>query len=329
MVKRALLAAALLLSCGPPQKPQYLVDDLRILAIRDEVLVDPSDAADAEGGDTIRLTALVGNPQNLPLRLRWITCLPQPGVAVPPCADTRSLADPEKLIGKPGVLDLGEGEQIDLTIPVLVQPLLLALIARGEQHPEYACSTYIDLPVVLIASGGGQKQSAVKSVRLSPYRELAKQSLPPKYVRNRNPEIREVRMDPKNVIQCAGGAQLNRYCTDATSCAGLECLDHVCQTAIPLGRERELCARLLEGSVQIFHECDADGSTRDYYEGVSWQWYTTAGTLTSKSAGTTLVDNGDLRGGDVIFTPPASGHWRMWLIARDGRGGLTWFQRDY
>ena len=67
MRRLATLALALAAGCDTGFSPQYLVEDLRILAVRVQVV--GSLAADADLGETVRLTALVANPRGrAPLR---------------------------------------------------------------------------------------------------------------------------------------------------------------------------------------------------------------------------------------------------------------------
>ena len=88
MRRLATLALALAAGCDTGFSPQYLVEDLRILAVRVQVV--GSLAADADLGETVRLTALVANPRGrAPLRVRWATCIPDGTEALPP-ASTRT-----------------------------------------------------------------------------------------------------------------------------------------------------------------------------------------------------------------------------------------------
>ena len=118
---RALCAAAALAACNTGFAPQWRVVDLRILAARAEVLgSDPAAAlpADPDAGETVRLTALVANPQGLPgVTVRWKACLPEQGQVVSPCLDPAVLRDPARLDSIPGAIDLGEGESVTVTLP--------------------------------------------------------------------------------------------------------------------------------------------------------------------------------------------------------------------
>ena len=81
MRRLATLALALAAGCDTGFSPQYLVEDLRILAVRVQVV--GSLAADADLGETVRLTALVANPRGRAPRVRWATCIPDGTEALP------------------------------------------------------------------------------------------------------------------------------------------------------------------------------------------------------------------------------------------------------
>ncbi len=338
----AALALAALAACNAKFAPQYLVADLRILDVRAEVSDPPPDQppdtlADVQPGETLRLTALVGNPGGAPLTVRWKACPPLPGQAVPPCLDSDYVRDPARLDGAPGVLDLGEGVSVEVKVPPEVAPFLDERVALAQSQPAYACTLYVEVPVLAIATAGGEQRTAVKRVRVVPTAtELGSTSTA--YVTNHNPVPSRVVMNPSSPSGCDGGTPIVRACaSDAASdpaCDGRACVldatgDHVCaDERPPPGGEVTLCA--LPGGTYTpegFHVCEPDGTRVGAIEEVLYQWYATGGTFGSRdpSAGSGTGNQTDAR---VTFFPP-DGPFTLWLLFRDGRGGTGWLRRDF
>jgi hypothetical protein len=338
VVRRAALAAAALAlaACDTNFEPQWRVRDLRILAARAEV-VGEEPVADGDAGLTLRLAALVANPARLAdVTIRWKACLPQAGAVVSPCLDPAVLRDPARLDGAPGVVDLGEGESVTVTVPSQLSVLLDALRERAVAEPGLACTLYLELPVVIVARGGGVQRLAVKTVRLTQARPGAAPPLD-RYVRNRNPGLGAVRSGPTEALACGPtGAPVARACTSDADCDGVACRRDApplpgaraftCDDPLPR-LAQALCADPLGRPEQPYLECRGDGSSTLNQETLSFQWYATGGTL-ERSGDTPPVDTGNVTGGDVRFTPPP-GAVTLWVIVRDGRGGEGWLRRDF
>ncbi len=333
-MRRLALAAALpaLLSCGVSFAPQYLVGDLRILAARVEVKGAANALADGDTGDTLVLSALVANPQGLaPLTVAWKACFPVSGQAVPPCLDASYLRDPSQLASAPGVVDLGQGLSVEMPVPPDLSPYLADLVARAQSQPAYACTLYAEIPVLAIATAGTEQQTAVKRVRVTPYRELAGTPLQDAYVPNLDPALAGV-LASLPPADCAGGAPALRACATDADCRGVACLPvsggsgaGACDDPMA-GDEVKLCAVPAGGSAQGYFECNADGTRIARVEGLTYQWYTTAGTFGSRDA--TTSGSGNQTGDRVTFFPP-SGPFTLWVIVRDDRDGVGWLQRDF
>jgi hypothetical protein len=329
------LLAVALAGCHFDATPQYLVGDLRILAIRSTVnntMGDPISLADPDMGMAITLEALVANPQNLaPVTLTWKACLPLPDEAVSPCLDANALRDPERLSG-PGVIDLGTGSRVSATVPMDVAPYLAALIQRAQANAELACGLYAELPVLLIATAGPQRQVAAKTVRIAPFREVAGTSLENAYLVVRNPALQEIATNPLDPEACSGGAPVLRACQDPSDCGGAACVGaedgagHCADRLLPVAQT--LCARPLDGSQGTYFQCQADGTRIEYWEELSFQWYTTGGILAERDSRTPFDPSGNRTTSSVDFTPP-EGPFTLWAIIRNGRGGVGWLVRDY
>jgi len=319
----ALLALAASAGCNANFAPQYLVQDLRILAIRSAVVGDASStpAADAAPGERLRLTALVANPAGrAPLVARWLTCLPTGTDRLPPCLDPALLREPERLAASEGVLLLAEGEgllAIEEDVPPAVAGALATLVDQAAAEPALQCRLYLELPVVLDVRAGDRRELAVKRVRLVPSPEPFADA----YLANRDPALDSARIDSGDGDACGGGDPVAIACSAPAACPGLACdAGGVCGVPFPAGRHT-LCGRPGVGSIGTFEQCSPDGARTSFFESLSWQWYATGGTFD----GTGSV--GNATGASIDFTRPA-GPFTIWAIVRDGRGGEAWLQRD-
>lgn len=315
-----LAIAVAVAGCDTGFAPQYLVEDLRILAVRAQVV--GSLAADPDLGETVRLTALVANPRGrAPLRVRWATCIPDGTEALPPCLDSDALRDLDRLLEDPRVIALGEGAEIDVSVPE-VAGAFDRIIARAEAEPAYACSLYLELPVLVIADAGGERELAVKRVRLTPRRETAGTDLAGAYVTNSNPVPLAVRRVEEEGLPCGDGLPVLVPCFDDSACDGTGCgADGYCAAAFP-ERRGFLCARPDPGAADPpYNQCAPDGTRTPFFESLDWQWYVTAGKFPEFSG------VGNATGDEVEFEPPA-GPFTIWAILRDGRGGEGWLARD-
>jgi len=291
----ALLAAA---ACNTGFDPQYRVEDLRVLAVRSQVV--GSSSADAAPGDTVRLEALVATPPPLDraqLSVRWFACIPTGTTEVPACLDPDFLRDPASLAGRPGVLEIGQGEQVTILVPD-VDAAFDEAIALAIRSPTFLCRIYVELPVVAVAELGARRETAVKRVRLVPPAGTAPQSL---YSLNLGPGIGELFRGPLDETTCAGGTPL-------------------LSAPFPAGRT-VLCGQPSPGSIQTYNECDPDGNATSIQETLSWQWYVTAGEMPEFDGTGNAV-------GDAVELERDAGPFTIWTILRDGRGGVAWVQRD-
>lgn len=350
-MKRALpLAVCALAACTTEFDPQYRVTDARILAIRAETLAPdgtPTVNADADAGDTLRLTALVANPLGRsPVQVTWYACLPQKGATPSPCLDPALLADPGRLATATGVLPLASlpappapptWNSITITVPAEVGPVLQGVKTWAEQHPEYACRLYAELPIVAVLETGPVREAAYKKVRLTPTSLVPGTSLEGIYVPNANPSVSALQLDPSDPDGCVDGSPVASGCRLDAECGSLSCvpdpdggLGRCASDALApfAGGERVLCGRHTPDSSGAFNQCVLDPSEPDgvrveaYNERLYWQWYATAGSFEGESG------VGNATGVHVRFTRPSE-PFTLWAIVRDGRGGEQWVTRAF
>ena len=117
------------------------------------------------------------------------------------------------------------------------------IIARAEANPAYACSLYLELPVLVIAEAGGEQEVAVKRVRLTPRSETAGTELAGAYVTNSNPVPLAIRLVEEEGLPCGDGVPVVVPCFDDSACDGTGCgPDGYCAAAFPAGTRRPVCA---------------------------------------------------------------------------------------
>ncbi len=314
-----------LAACTTDLAPQWRVIDLRILAVRAQV--QGSLAADADSGDTVRLTALVANPLGrAPLRVRFATCVPDATDALPPCLDPARLRDLDQLLADPSVVALGDGAAgrpyewfVDVKVPDLTA-VFDRLIARAYAEPGYQCRLYVELPVLVVVDAGGRRELAVKRVRLAPTREIAGTPLQGAYVVNANPDPTGTYLVATDGAPCAFGVPVAVPCASQQDCVSGTCSGGYCDAPLP-AIPGVLCGTPAAGAVGEFNQCAPDGTRTRYAESLEWQWYATDGAFPgTKGAGNAM-------GSTVDFDRPR-GPFTLWAILRDGRGGEGWVLRD-
>ena len=317
-----------------------VVNSLRILGAAAHIdNGDGVDWADAEVGDTVTMSALIGNPTAIPnVTVTWVTCLPSLMNTVTPCTDTAVLRQPADLITmadsdpSSGVIKLGVGETIQFTVPEEVQPLLDQLIARADQNLNAQCSVFIQAPIIIIVQGSdGSEVTAVKNLRLSPWSQIGPtdKSNPALqgYVRNANPSITALNI-PADKSACAGQTLVASCQTDA-DCGGATCsTDGWCPPAPFPGGNQIICGQIPDADTQTYYYCGFDGVDGSEMEYPQITWYATGGgqgTISnSNTAGTPDLAS---RTFEVYTRPP--GPFTLYGVVRDGRDGENWIAQAF
>ncbi len=323
----ALAAAGALAGCVSGfDRNDQIVNSLRILGVRAQVdSGDGIDWADADAGDTVHLSALVANPGGLAtVTTTWLACLPVAG-KTQPCTDPAFLRDPTTIIpmaydtANTGVLMLGQGTDvqgtaIDYVVPDEIEPLLQMLLDRADAQVNAQCALYMQIPLLIIAqdSANGAVFSAVKNLRLSPWKEIQQANDPAYmyYIRNSNPTVDGFNLGPSTVTLCDGQPLQAGY-------------------AFPDGPQT-ICLSLLPRPPQTYYVCTLDGPdlANPVPEQPDVTWYTTGGALSS------LAPPSDGSGGNLgtrtytVFTRPP-GPFTIYGVVRDGRDGEAWIAQDF
>lgn len=309
--------------CNPDFAPQYLVTDVRILAVRADAPEPTLARADALPDEVIRLSALVANPRGRsPVHYRWIACAPRGDEGLPPCLDASYLRDPDRLASAPGATVVAEGEgleAIDLPVPD-VTAALEAAAALADADPAYACRPYVELPIVLVLDAGSRREVAMKTVPIAPPDA--------DYVRNVNPEVYQLKVNATVDQGCDGDLVATQCATDA------DCTTGTCQGAAPGQRGRcaepsaaitpadvDVCAWPDWRTIQGYEECAPDGTRNAVHETPSWQWYVSDGEIDdTNTIGNAVGERVRLHRPDGAFT--------IWVLVHDGRGGTGWLRED-
>lgn len=323
--RRLLPLLALLAGCNLDAPKQYLVPDLRVLAIRDRVT--GTRYADADLGEQVTIDALVANPRGRPVvTVDWYACVPSLAAALPPCLDPDWLQRPGDFATAPGVIPLGSGPSVSVSLAPLqaaLQTTVDAVLAAAVAEPSLQCRLYAEVPVVAIARADEVTEVAVKRVRVTPTAEIAASfpSLTGAYVVNLNPAVGVVRLAPTDADACADGASLATPCAGPADCGGDACAaDGYCEVTLT-ATSQTLCARGDVAWLQVFNQCQPDGSRVQVTEELEWQWYVSAGTIDQAGF------DGNATGQSIDLTPP-TGPFTLWVIVRDGRGGTDWLVRS-
>jgi hypothetical protein len=285
-----------LLGCDAQPEPGTYVDSLRVLAER-------ADAPYASPGETVNLSALSFDPAGRPLSWAWAICV------------NPSSSDIQGCFAKMGawedaVLSMGQGkDSLELTIPSdalsrLPEPVrdvasvgVVSLACPGEVS--FTPGTG-GLPVSCREPGTGRElglDEAIVGLKRIIVRETD---------RNQNPEIAGITFDgqawPEDEIQEVGSC-------DAT--------DFVFETC-PAAQKHQLSVNL---SPESF-EAGQDEFGHAFSEQLVVQYYATEGIFENE-----LKIGKEPQNGWVARKRASGQELRLWFVARDNRGGVSWAER--
>jgi hypothetical protein len=308
VVRRAAIAAALVLAaCGSFEEPSIVID-LRILAMtatppEQVVPFDPEDPLDVEFGPA-EVCALLADPGQS-RRLEWSMTL------CPPQGGRRCAADRPQIPLGSGVTD--DPDQTTMrpcaTVPggVAVLPILQDTIERDGASGFGGIDLTVSIRVV--PEGGGEDQAiyGFKSVRYSP-------KLPEERVANTNPFMYEIRFDRRDgtdsqLLQrgpCHTGTRILARPGETLHFVPIE----------PPGVREEYVIPTFEGG------------SRRFTENLRYQWLAGGGDWTATGTGGPRDGAGNQPDLDTEWEAPdeVGAVIPLWIIQRDERGGGHWYE---
>ncbi len=295
----AALLPLLALGCADEIEPGAKVDSLRVLA-------QQADLPFAHPGETVQLRALSYDPQGRPLTWAWASCVNPSESSLQGCIDHIAASpDPAR-----AVFAMGEGvDAPTVTVPADTISRLPA-VARASASVGLipaACPGDLSfgegpggLPFKCLETGTGRERPLddfIVGIKRLTVRETE---------RNLNPRIERITFDgadwPEDEIKEVG------YCAQT---------DFVYDTC-PDDQKHELEARLSPDSFGA----GQDEPGRSFEEQLVIQYYATEGIFENEVKTGAQPKNG------WVARKSASGQTlKLWFVARDNRGGVSWAER--
>ncbi len=292
---------ASLLGCEAEFDPASHVDSLRVFAVQ-------ADRPFAAPGQNVALTALSYDPEGRPMDWAWGVCENPEAATVEACIQKFvAVAEAE---GAPPLIAMGEGQDsAQFTVPAAV---LEALPAEARSQAtvgvlSVACPGVIDLDL-------GDKSMPFHCLDRDDSRSLGLDEfvvgLKRIFVRgsdvNQNPEIEQVLFDgqdwPADEVKEVDSCSTDGF--DYTVCSG---------SAL-----HRVAARVTKTSL----ESGRDEFSREFSEQVVIQHYATEGIFEGE-----VRLASDPETGWVARRRASGSEIRLWFVAHDDRGGVSWTER--
>lgn len=316
-------------------------DDLARVNTR-RVLAVKSVPAEAKPGETVTLTALVAEPDSnaSPTELSWSLCLERkPLTELGPVAqdcierfgETSEIFEP-----------LGRGDQVSATLPDDVCRQFGPLTPPPKKGEEGGRPVDPDLsggyyqPVIV-----GDGEANLGSIRVSCGAvglSLAEGIVFTRgYRPNENPELTEVTLrgqddevtlpdDDSDVQQVRAGETFTIEAAFPACPTKAECGDGICSA----GENQVDCAadcrdnpKGCAGAERYLFADVEDAKTVEYTESVLVGWFSNAGRFDGEQTEAKLDDDTP-RAQNTWTAPEKTGPVKLWLVARDDRGGVGW-----
>ncbi|MDF3068580.1 MAG: hypothetical protein K0R38_4181 [Polyangiaceae bacterium] len=290
----------LVFGCTDALEPGTKVDSFRVLA-------QAVDVPYAHPGETVKVTALSVDPRARPITWAWASCLNPNDTSLTSCFERISeTGDPEG-----AVFALGEGlDSVELVVPsdALAEVPVAARAFAGIGVISAACPGDLSLeqgssglPFRCEEPGTGRELAAdefIVGIKRVTVRETE---------RNANPSFERVTFDgtdwPAEEIREVGWCDQDDFVYD--TCPDTE--------------KHALTATLAPESF----EAGTDELGRSFEEQLVIQYYATEGIFEDE------VKTGNEPQNGWVARKSASGQTlRLWFVARDSRGGVTWAERQ-
>ncbi len=287
------------IACDEALEPGAKVDSFRVLAER-------VDQPFARPGETVRLTSLSYDPESRPVTWAWAACVNPASAGLDGClAEIASLPDPEA-----AVFAFGAGQsEVELTIPETALSSLPAPARAAASVGVVSAACPGDLS---LGEGAGglpfrcQEPASGRDLELDEMIVGLKRITVRDSDRNQNPIIERVTFDgvewPEDEIKQVGYCDVSDFTYD-------DCPDR---------HKHQLDARVAAESF----ERGTDEHGRAFEEQLIVQYYATEGIFENE------VKTGEQSKNGWVARKSASGQTlRLWFVARDNRGGVTWTAR--
>jgi hypothetical protein len=289
----------MLSACSEALEPGTKVDSLRVLA-------QAVDRPYAHPGETVKLSALAIDPSERPITWAWASCLNPNDTTLSSCLERIAES------GEPESAVFARGERVDAPELVIPEDSLASvpLSVRGFAGIgviSAACPGDLSLE----PGPGGlpfrcQEPGTGRTLELDEFVVGIKRVTLRERDRNENPVIERVTFDgeewPEDEVKEVGWCDQDDFVYDT-------CPDE---------EKHELAARLTAASF----EAGDDELGRSFEERLVVQYYATEGIFDNEVRAGTAPQNG------WVARRSASGQTlRLWFVARDDRGGVTWTER--
>jgi hypothetical protein len=298
-IRLSALLPLLALGCSDELEPGTKVDSLRVLA-------QQADLPFAHPGETVRLSSLSYDPQGRPLTWAWASCVNPSESSLQGCFD-RIAASPDPASA---IFAMGEGvDAPTLTIPsdAIANLPAAARAAASIGVVSAACPGDLsledgpaELPFKCRETGTGRAlplDDFIVGIKRITVRETE---------RNLNPQIERITFDGEDWAE--GDVKEVGYCNQ----------DDFSYETCP-GEQHQLAPQLSAGSF----ESGQDELGREFEEQVVLQYYGTEGIFEHEVKIGSEPKNG------WVARKRASGQTlKLWFVARDNRGGVSWAERQ-
>jgi len=287
-------------ACSEDLEPGTKVDSLRVLA-------QAVDLPYAHPGETVKVTALSVDPESRPLTWAWASCLNPDDTSLSSCLERiGEQSEPEE-----AVFAMGEGlSEVELVVPTDaladVPPAargfagmgVVSAACPGDLSVEPGSSA---LPFRCEEPGTGRELSLsefIVGIKRVTLRETD---------RNQNPSLANVTFDgvewPADEVKEVGWCDQDDFVYDTC----------------PDSEKHQLAATLTPESF----EAGTDELGRSFEEQLVIQYYATEGIFEYE------VKTGNEPKTGWVARKSASGQTlRLWFVARDDRGGVSWTERQ-
>jgi hypothetical protein len=299
-IRWAALLPLLALGCGEELEPAAKVDSLRVLA-------QMADQPYAHPGETVQLSSLTFDPQGREVTWAWASCLNPSESSLQGCFDRiAAMPDPDA-----AVFAMGRGADApQLTVPsdALASVPSQARAAASIGVVSAACPGDLSfgqgvggLPFKCQETGTGrelQLDEFIVGIKRITLREAE---------RNQNPQIAGISFD--------GADWAAEDIKEVGFCDQTDFFYDTC----PGAQKHQLAVRLTPESF----ESGQDELGRDFHEALVIQHYATEGIFENEVRIASEPQNG------WVARKSASGQTlKLWFVARDNRGGVTWAERQ-